>query len=206
MRNMYEKVGFDVIRPNLQTGNATNSDTNIGLPVQKRGFGFLHDGSVSLTEFLAASVFTSTTQEELDMFAFMLAFPTESKPAVGNQITVTSVSTCLSGGSVTVAINRAALGDCDLTVDGIVGAQAKGYLYNPGTSSFEPDSVVESPLSRSALCNSLASGDVLTFLCVPPGSGERMGIDRDRDTWPDRTEATLGYDPANPNSNPWEFE
>src|SRR5207248_2319588 len=77
LRNMYEKIGFDVIRPNLQSGNATN----IGLPTQKKGFGFIHDGSVSLTEFLAAPVFTSTTQQERDLFAFMLAFPTESAPA-----------------------------------------------------------------------------------------------------------------------------
>ena len=54
LRNMYEKVGFNVIRPNLQSGNGTN----IGLPTQKKGFGFLHDGCVSLTEFLAAPVFT----------------------------------------------------------------------------------------------------------------------------------------------------
>ena len=68
--------------PNLQSGNATN----IGLPTQKKGFGFIHDGSVSLTEFLAASVFTSTTQQERDLFAFMLAFPTESVPAIGRQV------------------------------------------------------------------------------------------------------------------------
>ena len=38
------------------------------------------------------------------------------------------------------------------------------------------------------------------------GRGRRMAIDRDRDTWPDRTETVLGFDPANPNSNPWEFK
>jgi hypothetical protein len=30
-----------------------------------------------------------------------------------------------------------------------------------------------------------------------------MGVDRDRDQWPDRSETALGFDPANPNSNPW---
>ena len=59
LRNMYEKIGFDLIRPNLTNGNGTN----IALPQQKRGFGFLHDGSVSLTEFLAASVFTMNAQQ-----------------------------------------------------------------------------------------------------------------------------------------------
>jgi hypothetical protein len=205
LRNMYEKIGFDVIRPNLQTGNATNSDTNIGLAVQKRGFGFLHDGSVSLTEFLAAGVFTSTTQEELDMFAFMLAFPTESFPAVGTQVTVTSASTCSTVATLTTLIGRAEVGNCDVAVRGVVGSQAKGYVYDVVTNLFVPDSAVESSLSRSSLCSTLASGDVLTFMGVPPGAGRRMAIDRDRDTWPDRTETLLGFDPANPNSNPWEF-
>ena len=79
LRNMYEKVGFNVIRPSLQSGNGNN----IGLTDQKRGFGFIHDGSVSLTEFLAAPVFTSTTQQERDLFAFMMAFATETVPGVG---------------------------------------------------------------------------------------------------------------------------
>jgi hypothetical protein len=208
LRNMYEKVGFDVIRPNLQTGNANSSDNNIGLPVQKRGFGFIHDGSISMTEFLAASVFTSTPQQEIDMFAFMLAFPTESKPAVGHQLTVTSatIATCVSGSILTTLINQAEAGNCDLAVRGVVGAQAKGYAYDVDTNLFVPDSIVETPQSRSALCNTIASGDVLTFMGVPPGAGRRLALDRDRDTWPDRTETTLGFDPANPNSNPWEFQ
>jgi hypothetical protein len=46
---------------------------------------------------------------------------------------------------------------------------------------------------------------VLTYSGVPPGAGVRLGIDRDRDTWLDRTEASLGTDPADPRSNPWQF-
>jgi YVTN family beta-propeller protein len=83
LRNMYEKVGFGVIRPGLQSADANN----IGTATQKSGFGFIHDGSVSLTEFLAAPVFTSTTQQERDLFVFMLAFGTETVPAVGRQQT-----------------------------------------------------------------------------------------------------------------------
>ena len=50
-----------------------------------------------------------------------------------------------------------------------------------------------------------APGDVLIYTAVPPGSGRRLGIDRDRDLWPDRNEATFGTDPADPHSNPWKF-
>jgi hypothetical protein len=107
---------------------------------------------------------------------------------------------------LTILINQAEVGNNDVAVRGVVGSEAKGYVYDVDTNLFVPDSVVETPVSRSALCNSLAGGDVLTFMGVPPGAGRRMAVDRDRDTWPDRTEVMLGYDPANPNSNPWEFK
>jgi len=202
LRNMYEKVGFTVIRPNLQSGNASN----IGLSPQKKGFGFLHDGSVSLTEFLAASVFTSTTQQERDLFAFLLAFPTETVPAVGRQQTVTSAnknnSTVIS--TITTLIAEAGAGSCDVIVKGTIGNVAKGYVYDAPTDRFIPDAAQEATMTEAALRGSVQSGDTITYMGVPPGAGVRMGIDRDRDQWRDRDEIALGFDPANPNSNPWQ--
>ncbi len=43
-------------------------------------------------------------------------------------------------------------------------------------------------------------GQELTYTCVPPGSGVRIGIDRDEDGFPDRTEIEAGSDPADANS------
>jgi hypothetical protein len=194
LRNMYEKVGFNVIRPNLTSGNAAN----IGTSTQKKGFGFIHDGAVSLTEFLAAPVFQSTTQQERDLFAFMLAFPTESAPAIGRQVTVTPANKNDSTVTSTIAtlVAQAELPTCDLIVRGVVGGVAKGWVYDPSTDTFEPDSLLEAPVSESALRSSLAGADVVTYTGVPPGSGVRLGIDRDRDTFRDRTETFLGTDPA----------
>jgi hypothetical protein len=201
LRNMYEKVGFDVIRPNLTSGNGTN----IGTPAQKKGFGFIHDGAVSMTEFLAAPVFTSTTQQERDMFAFMLAFPTESAPAIGRQVTVTAANK--NDAAVTSTINgliaQAEVQKCDLVAKGVVGGVAKGWVYDPSTNTFEPDSLLEQPVGEAALRGAVAGADTVTYTGVPPGAGVRLGIDRDRDTFRDRTETGLGSDPANPNSNPW---
>jgi hypothetical protein len=45
-------------------------------------------------------------------------------------------------------------------------------------------------------------GQELTFTCVPPGSGERIGVDRDEDGFYDRDELDAGTDPANPDSFP----
>jgi len=203
LRNMYEKVGFDVIRPGLQSGDANS----IGTVNQKKGFGFIHDGAVSLTEFLAAPVFTSTTQQERDLFAFMLAFPTESVPAIGRQQTVDASnknnSTVIS--TINTLIAQAEAGAGDLIAKGVLGGTAKGYVYDTGLDKFVPDTVLEQPLTESTLRGSIASGDVLTYTGVPPGAGVRLGVDRDRDTWLDRGEANIGTDPADPRSNPWQF-
>jgi hypothetical protein len=202
LRNMYEKVGFDVIRPNLQSGNGSN----IGVTDQKRGFGFIHDGSVSLTEFLAAPVFTSTTQQERDLFAFMLSFATETFPCVGRQQTVTSANKNNSGvvSTITTLIAQAEASHCDLVVKGTVGGAETGYAYDKATDHFLPDSLLESPQTEAEVRASVQPGDVITYMGVPLGAGIRMGIDRDRDTFLDKTEIVLGTDPADPNSNSWE--
>jgi YVTN family beta-propeller protein len=203
LRNMYEKAGFDVIRPGLQSGNANNVTAT---SVFKRGFGFLHDGSLSLTEFLAAGVFTSDEALERDMFAFMLAFPTESKPCVGWSQTVTAAN---KSNSIVIAVinglvSRAEAGQCDLIAKGVQGGVAKGYVYDTATDLMLPDSTIESGITANALRMAVVSDDVVTFTGVPPGAGVRLGIDRDRDSFLDRFEKFLGYDPADPHSNPWE--
>jgi YVTN family beta-propeller protein len=202
LRNMYEKVGFDVIRPQLPNGNGNS----IGLTDQKRGFGFIHDGAVSLTEFLAASVFTSTTQQERDLFAFMLAFPTETVPAVGRQQTVTSANKNNAAviSTINTLIAQAEASNCDVIVKGTIGGVAKGFVYDRVSNNFLPDSLVEAAQNEATLRGSVQAGDVITYTGVPAGAGVRMGIDRDRDTWLDRTEMALGFDPENPNSNPWQ--
>jgi YVTN family beta-propeller protein len=203
LRNMYEKVGFDVIRPGLQSG----SGNNIGTATQKKGFGFIHDGAVSLTEFLAAPVFESSTQQERDLFAFMLAFPTESAPCNGRQQTVNNSNKNDSGvtGTINTLVAQAENGNCDLIVTGALGGVDKGYLYDTAGDVFTPDSLVDPNLTESALRGSVSGSDVITYMGVPFGSGYRTALDRDRDMFFNRTEVATGNDPANPNSNPWGY-
>jgi hypothetical protein len=52
------------------------------------------------------------------------------------------------------------------------------FLYTPATHSFTPDTAAGTPRSDASL-RELAERGVLTFTCVPPGSGVRIGIDRD---------------------------
>jgi len=45
-------------------------------------------------------------------------------------------------------------------------------------------------------------GGELTYTCVPPGSGVRIGLDRDEDGFLDGDELVAGSDPADPASTP----
>lgn len=202
LRNMYEKVGFDVIRPGLQGGDGNN----VAATAQKKGFGFIHDGAVSLFEFLNASVFQMTTQQRLDVFAFMLAFPTETRPCVGHQETITNANKndAPTAARIDTMVAQAEAGSCDVIAKGVLGAVAKGYVYDEASNLMTPDTFAEAPVSEDALRTSVTGADVVTFTGVPNGAGVRLGIDRDRDTFLDRVETTDGHDPADPHSNPWQ--
>ena len=58
--------------------------------------------------------------------------------------------------------------------------------------------------ASSAALRSLAtgSGRPVTYTCVPPGSGERIGVDRDGDGAWDGDERRAHTDPADPDSRP----
>ena len=164
---------------------------------QIRGFGFLHDGSVdTMYRFFGATVFTirPTTDPLPNPFGitrdgagialrrnieqFILAFDTNLAPVVGQQVTLTSKNGAVSGPRIDLLEARALAGECDLVVK---SADGHGYLYSPVTASFTPDRSGGATLIDSAL-RALASGKrarELTFTCVPVGSGQRIGIDRD---------------------------
>ncbi len=77
----------------------------------------------------------------------------------------------------------------------------RGFVY--GSGKFVADSSWAPALSDAqlgALVGTLT--DALTFTCVPPGSGARIGIDRDGDGYADGDELAFGSDPADPTSVP----
>ncbi len=179
MRNLYAKIGM--FGDSTQGSNAGD---------QVRGFGFLHDGSVqSVRVFLTAGVFQLTATQEANLEAFSLAFPTDLAPIVGQQATLTAAGGAEVNARITLMVARSAanfdslmLGgtvkECDLIAKGTVGGVARGWVRE-ASGSFRDDT--NALISEAALRALPATQGPITFTCVPPGSGVRMGINRDRD-------------------------
>jgi hypothetical protein len=171
---------------------------------QVRGFGFLHDGSEpTMFEFVSAAVYNfpnNTARRNVE--AFMLAFDTGHRPVVGQQVTVTASADAAALARVSLLVARADVGDADLVVHGVVNGEPRGATY-VGGDQFQPDRNGDATVSRAAVLGLAGSpGQEATFTSVPLGSGQRAGIDRDRDGVFDRTELDCGTDPADPASTP----
>ncbi len=187
-RNLYEKTGF-----------------TDGPGPQKRGFGFLHDGSDDeLLTFLRRPVFQfASDAQRRDVEAFLLAFDTGMAPAVGAQQTVDGVNKNDAGviARIGALMTQADLGDIDLVVKGRVGGVARGFVYSGG-GQFRSDRSIDGTTSEGALRAGAAAGAELTYTGVPVGSGSRIGVDRDGDTFGDRDEILAGSNPADAGSIP----
>jgi YVTN family beta-propeller protein len=210
LRNLYQKVGM--FGAGFPFGSIPE-DPFMG--DQVRGFGFNSDGTVP-TLFLFNSSFDfhpdfnpvgipvtpESTQAKKDMEAFMLAFDSNLAPIVGQQVTLTASNPSAAGPRIDLLTARANAGECDLVAKGRVAGNEVGYLYQ-GNGLFTGDrqamALVPSLALRALV---VTSADVLTYTCTPPGSGVRIGIDRDLDGFRDGDERTAGSDPANPNSTP----
>jgi hypothetical protein len=118
--------------------------------------------------------------ERRQVEAFMLAFDSNLAPIVGQQVTLTDDSGPDVAARIDLIEARARAGECELVVKGVIHGRAVGFLYDPTTRAFAPDSRRARPLSDRRL-RALARGGALTFTAVPPGSGYRIGLDRDLD-------------------------
>lgn len=193
LRNLYKKTGF--------------KDT-VGA-VNKRGTGYTHDGTTdNLMTFLRLPVFDfgPPAEEEAnrrDVEAYMMSFDTGLSPAVGYQMTFTGANNSDPEMLLRADTLRgaAALGHCDLIAKGRVAGQSRGWKY-VGGDQWQPDKTGESAISSATLIALAGPGSEVTVMGVPMGSGTRMGVDRDRDGYPNGTELDAGSDPGNPASTP----
>jgi hypothetical protein len=112
--------------------------------------------------------------------SFVLAYDTNLRPIVGQQVTLGTGALPDTAARIDLLEARARAGDCELVAKAHWGKREHGYLYDG--AAFATDRTSERPLSDAAL-RDLAGGcdGGITFTCVPPGSGRRIGLDRDLD-------------------------
>jgi DNA-binding beta-propeller fold protein YncE len=214
LRNMYQKVGMFGQKP-LPIIIPINHDTTF-MGDQVRGFGFIHDGSVdTMFRFVSAVAFSQgpdnvtgppPTPEgnviRRNMENFMLAFDSNLAPIVGQQVTLTHTNAAVANPRINLLIARANAGECDLVAKTSLGQHEAGFFYT-GAGKFASDRSSLNQIPDAVLRQlAIASGVELTYTCTPPGSGERVGIDRDEDGFLDGDERAAGSNPANPASTP----
>ncbi len=185
LRNMHEKTGFE-------DGDMSNN----------RGFGFIHDGSVhTMFDFLNFGGFQfANDQERLDVEAFMMSFSTDTHAGVGAQAMLPEPAGAGQPATVSELIAAAAEAEVGLVVKGVVSGEQRGY-YLDGNGQYQSDRAAET-LNESSLFALAGPGSELTFTLVPAISAQRIGVDRDEDTFFDRDELDAGSDPADPGSTP----
>ncbi|MEO0424918.1 MAG: hypothetical protein AAF184_21465 [Pseudomonadota bacterium] len=170
LRNMYTKVSAPEIVAPPQTERF-------------RGFGFRQTGETQTLVQFMARFDVGTNQERAQVAQYLQVIETELAPIVGEQVTA-GVGLTLDPKldlMVERALEDGLVPECDLVVKGRVGGVARGWWLQP-SGEYRSDRAAEPLLNQEdllALAN--VAGQELTFTCVPPGSGERIGIDRDAD-------------------------
>jgi hypothetical protein len=170
LRNVYQKLNFN---------NAVGA-ASIG------GFGIIHDGmDPSLFVFLSRPVFgtfASDTTRKNNLSAFVQCFDSGMAPAVGYARTLVAANvntTSISNDWSLLEAQATVLTNINLVVKGTIDGIRHGLLYQPGANNYKPDTTNATPFTRSQITAKILAGDTLTFTGVPPGAGQRMGIDRD---------------------------
>ena len=195
LRNIYQKVGMfgmpQVVSIYPRDGNPNTGD-------QVRGFGMLNDGSEdTVFRFMLSIGFDKQSgfppngfddapggdgdlkRQQVD--AYVMAFDSNLAPIVGQQVTIHSQNAAAANPRIDLLLQRSDVGECDVVAKALVYGEEYGFLY-VGANQFlaSKDSVGTIPRSSLAQVAAGSNGSV-TFTAVPPGTGVRIGIDRDLD-------------------------
>jgi DNA-binding beta-propeller fold protein YncE len=214
LRNIYQLVGRFGYPPDP---SFVGVDTRFQGD-QVRGFGLVHDGNLdTVFRFHHGQSFSVNATgpgngglvdgpegeaQRRQIEAFVLAFPTNLAPIVGQQITLSASSPAAVAARVDLLRQRADAGDCELVAKTQIAGAEVGFVY-VGAGKFQSDRRALPPIDDAAL--RLLAGRAtrpVTYTCVPPGSGERIGVDRDGDGAWDGDERDAHTDPADPTNVP----
>jgi DNA-binding beta-propeller fold protein YncE len=193
LRNMYTKVGMFGVP---QVGFFQTNDKTTFQGDQIRGFGFVNDGSIdTLFRFLTAAVFApqltsgfpliNPDATRRDVQQFLLAFPSDLAPIVGQQATLTNANASAVGPRFDLFIQRAkaqfvskevggVVKECDLVAHVALGGSIKDFLFDPAANNFMPADGGARVTDAALRALATTPGQEVTYTCAPPGSGARI--------------------------------
>lgn len=171
LRNLYQKLNF----------NKATGASSIG------GFGLTHDGvEPDVVAFLSRAgfkTFSTNAIKKANLNAFVQCFDTGLAPAVGYTRTLTPLN--IDTGSVsndwTLLENQAIVTNLDLVVKGTLDGRLRGLVYQRASNNYRADKTGLGPFTRAQLGGKVRAGDTLSVMGVAPGTGTRLGIDRNED-------------------------
>lgn len=167
MRDYYRRTGF----------NPAPGTQNI------QGFGFNHDG-------------TAGNFPNQNLHAFLMCFDAGIAPIVGFSRTMTPANAGNAQviNDVNLMTGQVGANNCNLVARGLVDGARRGFVFNAGLGAFVSDKSGVGPFTFAQLqAKALAGNAVVTFMAVPVGSGNRIGVDRDLDGIADGDEATVAH-------------
>jgi YVTN family beta-propeller protein len=171
LRNVYQKLNV----------NFTPGAQSVG------GYGIIHDGvDQDLFTFISRPVFgafQNDTVRKRNLDAFVQCFDTGTAPTVGYARTLTAqnIDTGTRPSDWNLLEGQATLANVNLVVKGTFDGQFRGFVYQTGPGTYLPDTTNLTAMTRGQLRSKVLGGDTLTVMGVPPGSGVRIGIDRNLD-------------------------
>jgi len=165
------------------------------------GFGIGSDGSHDdVVSWASTSRFSGlTANEKSALESFLLAFPSGVTRAVGFARTVTAANfqstAVVNDLNLLIAEASKVIPTCDLIVKGYLDNRQVGFIYNTTNKNFDRDRAGLNAMTLQNIGTALSNqqGSVLTFMGVPVGTGQRMGVDRDGDLVLDGDEGLLHY-------------
>jgi len=171
LRGIYQKVGI----------NRTQSTPQI------TGFGLLHDGAFdTLFNFMKDPRFDFSQTDPVtadswrrDIEQLVLRLDSGTPPAIGLMVTIdaTNKGSFNVTNRISLLMQQSQVGNCDLVVHGLYGGSPRSFLFANG--QFQPDSLLEAPVSMQTLLNASSARAELTFVGVPRGEGRMRSIDID---------------------------